>query len=165
MSSTILYDVPPSQRSIWRHSRKYPQQTDEDREWKIHKNHILVFTYSGKPVYTRYGNEEALVNLTGTMTAIVSKMAQFFFNDKRKDTLRQLTTGGRRFYFCEKGPLWLVCITCHLETPPRELDSLLNRVHRQFLSILTAGVDRTLYARPNYDVRNLEDIIHYRFKC
>ncbi|CAE7556873.1 MON1 [Symbiodinium natans] len=141
---------------IWRRSyKKCRDQTDEMKEWYFHKRHVLVFTYSGKPVYTRYGEEDGLSGTTGALSAIVSKMAKFFFCDgAAADCLRYMTAGEHIFAFLEKGPLWLVCISCAGDLHG-DMMCLLERVHMQIITILTAGIERTLVSRPNYDMRGL----------
>ncbi|CAE7946470.1 Vacuolar fusion protein MON1-like A [Symbiodinium microadriaticum] len=141
---------------IWRRShKKCRDQTDEVKEWYSHKRHVLVFTYSGKPVYSRYGEEDGLSGTTGALSAIVSKMAKFFFCDSTTtDCLRYMTAGEHVFTFLERGPLWLVCISCSGDLYG-DMVCLLERVHMQIITILTAGIERTLVSRPNYDMRGL----------
>ena len=142
---------------IWRKPhRKCRDQTDEMKEWYLHKRHILVFTYSGKPVYSRYGEEDGLSGTTGALSAIVSKMARFFFcnSTASTDCLRYMLAGEHVFAFLEKGPLWLVCISSTGDLYA-DMVALLERVHMQIITILTAGIERTLVSRPNYDMRGL----------
>ncbi|CAK8997782.1 unnamed protein product [Durusdinium trenchii] len=141
---------------IWRKPhRKCREETDETKEWYLHKRHVLVFTYSGKPVYSRYGEEDGLSGTTGALSAIVSKMAKFFFNGtSSSDCLRYMLAGDHVFAFLEKGPLWLVCISCTGDLYA-DLVGLLERVHMQIITILTAGIEKTLVNRPNYDMRGL----------
>mmetsp|Transcript_39057 Transcript_39057/g.107605 ORF Transcript_39057/g.107605 Transcript_39057/m.107605 type:complete len:620 (+) Transcript_39057:230-2089(+) len=145
-------------RRIWRpRHNKCSDETDSDAAWYRHKRHVLVFTYSGKPVYTRYGSEEGLVSTTGALSAIVSKMQAFFVSGaigEAQDSLRYMVTGGHIFVFVERGPLWLVCISCCGDSYP-DLVRMLDRVHCQIITILTTGIERTLASRPNYDMRSL----------
>ena len=66
---------------VWKTAveKKYTDQGEEDEAWFAHKNHILVFTAAGKPVYSRYGNEDNLLGLSATLSAIIGKLASFFF--------------------------------------------------------------------------------------
>lgn len=141
---------------IWRKPhQKCCDQTDETKEWYLHKRHVLVFTYSGKPVYSRYGEEDGLSGTTGALSAIVSKMARFFFcNGTSTDCLRYMLAGEHVFAFLEKGPLWLVCISSTGDLYA-DMVALLERVHMQIITILTAGIEKTLVSRPNYDMRGL----------
>ncbi|CAJ1419762.1 unnamed protein product, partial [Effrenium voratum] len=142
---------------IWRKQhKKCKDQTDETSEWYRHKRHVLVFTYSGKPVYSRYGEEDGLSGTTGALSAIVSKMAKFFFTNgaSSADCLRYMLAGEHVFVFLEKGPLWLVCFSSSGDTYA-DMVSLLEHVHQQIITILTAGIEKTLLNRPNYDMRGL----------
>lgn len=40
--------------------------------WRSHKKHMFVLSQAGKPIYTRYGTEEALSSTMGVMMALVS---------------------------------------------------------------------------------------------
>lgn len=40
--------------------------------WRSRKKHVFVLSEAGKPIYTRYGSEEALSTTMGVMMALVS---------------------------------------------------------------------------------------------
>lgn len=40
--------------------------------WRLHKKHVFVLSEAGKPIYTRYGSEEALSTTMGVLMALVS---------------------------------------------------------------------------------------------
>lgn len=40
--------------------------------WRQHRKHVFVLSEAGKPIYSRYGNEEALSSTMGVMMALVS---------------------------------------------------------------------------------------------
>lgn len=143
-------------RRIWRpRTNKCLEENDETPSWYKHKRHVIVFTYSGKPVYTRYGSEDGIVKTTGALSAIVSKIQSFFLSGLQgQDSLRYMVAGEHIFAFHEKGPLWLVCISSCGDTY-HDMVRLLDRVHLQIISILTAGIEKTLTAHPNYDMRSL----------
>lgn len=147
------------ERRVWRNRHnKYEEETDlgdpATNKWYLHKRHLLIYTYSGKPVYSRYGSEDGLTSTTGTLSAIVAKLQGFFFNGQNQDSLRYITAGDHIFAFLERGPLWLVCISRCGDTF-RDLVRLLDRVYLQVITILTKGVEMTLQERPNYDMRSL----------
>lgn len=147
--------TPEEQRRVWgcRHN-KYTEQTDADPEWYRHNRHVLIFTYSGKPVFTRYGSEEGVCQTTGALSAIVSKVAGFFFDQGKPDSLRYMTAGEHIFVFLERGPIWLVCVSKCGDTY-QDLVRMLDRVHMQIFTILTGQIAKTLKTNPGYDVRNL----------
>lgn len=48
---------------------------DEDvtaDSWRQHRKHVFVLSEAGKPIYSRYGSEEALSSTMGVMMALVS---------------------------------------------------------------------------------------------
>ena len=48
---------------------------DEDissEAWRSHRKHVFVLSEAGKPIYSRYGTEEALSSTMGVMMALVS---------------------------------------------------------------------------------------------
>ncbi|CBZ51229.1 conserved hypothetical protein [Neospora caninum Liverpool] len=140
-----------SQNSL---AKKKMHEDDSDSAWYTHKRHVFIFTFSGKPVYSRYGNEESLSAFTGALSAIVSKMESFFFFQKKNDCLRCMNAGDRRFVFLRRGPLYLVSVD-RASANVQQIRSALMLVHRQLLCILTKGIEKTLYSRPNFDVRPL----------
>jgi len=75
-----------------------------DPAWKRHKKHIFILSEAGKPIYTRYGNEENLVTMMGLMQAIVS------FVQDNKDNIRSVTAGNHKFIFLVRGPIILVAV-------------------------------------------------------
>lgn len=144
---------------VWRPRRnKCLDETDEPGSpWYKHKRHVIIFTFSGKPVYTRYGCEDGIVSTTGALSAIVSKMQMFFFATqagREQDSLRYMLAGDHMFVFVERGPLWLTCVSSAGDTYP-DVVRMLDRVHSQVITILTAGIEKTLTTRPNYDMRSL----------
>lgn len=40
--------------------------------WRQHRKHVFVLSEAGKPIYSRYGSEEALSSTMGVMMALVS---------------------------------------------------------------------------------------------
>ena len=78
-------------RKIWRHTRKHVRQTDEDAEWFRHRNHVFVLTFSGKPVYTRYGDDEALGQFCGVLQVIADRVGFFW---RRPGRSRAVCGGG-----------------------------------------------------------------------
>lgn len=64
-----------------------------------------------------------------------------------------MSTGSRKFLFLQKGPLYLVCVSSHVRMPMDALKFVLQRVYRQFLSILTSSIETRLEQRPNYNLK------------
>lgn len=51
-------------------SQRYEDVTTES--WRQHRKHVFVLSEAGKPIYSRYGSEEALSSTMGVMMALVS---------------------------------------------------------------------------------------------
>lgn len=58
--------------------------------WRLHKKHVFVLSEAGKPIYTRYGSEEALSTTMGVMMALVS------FVEADKNVILSIHAGHRR---------------------------------------------------------------------
>lgn len=53
----------------------FTSHRDEDvtaDSWRQHRKHVFVLSEAGKPIYSRYGSEEALSSTMGVMMALVS---------------------------------------------------------------------------------------------
>lgn len=57
--------------------------------WRSHKKHVFVLSEAGKPIYTRYGSEEALSTTMGVMMALVS------FVEANKNVILSIHAGHR----------------------------------------------------------------------
>lgn len=55
--------------------------------WRKHRKHVFVLSEAGKPIYTRYGTEEALSTTMGVMMALVS------FVEAEKNIIRSIRAG------------------------------------------------------------------------
>lgn len=133
----------------------YESQGEHDPfSWLSHKCHVIVFTYSGKPVYSRYGSEDLIAGFTGTLQAIVAKFSANGLLNK-DDNLQSISSGKLRMEFLNMSPLVLVCISKNAFTNRKTLRRLLSGIHGQLLFVLTEGVNTTLLARPSFDVRSL----------
>lgn len=58
--------------------------------WRLHKKHVFILSEAGKPIYTRYGSEEALSTTMGVMMALVS------FVEADKNVILSIHAGHRR---------------------------------------------------------------------
>ena len=55
--------------------------------WRSHRKHVFVLSEAGKPIYSRYGTEEALSSTMGVMMALVS------FVEAGKNIIRSIHAG------------------------------------------------------------------------
>ncbi|XP_046860128.1 vacuolar fusion protein MON1 homolog A-like isoform X2 [Xenia sp. Carnegie-2017] len=132
-----------------RNTRKYFEEDVNHPDWIKHKKHIFVLSSAGKPIYSRYGNEEKLSTLTGVMQALVS------FVEDDKNQLRSIVAGDHKFVFLVKGHLILVAISYAKESSA-QMAVQLTHVYHQILSVLThKQLERIMNQRGNYDLRRL----------
>ncbi|CAA9989807.1 vacuolar fusion protein MON1, putative [Plasmodium knowlesi strain H] len=138
--------------------------------WYKHKRHFFIFTYSGKPVFTRYGNEENLTSFYGTLLAIISKVESFSFSDYstdtkvnkrctgmyRKNSLKYIICKNTKVVYLDKEVLCLVCISKANESTNYIL-KILNYMYFQIISLLTKSIEKSFQIKPSFDVRYLLD--------
>ena len=55
---------------------------EELTEFYLIRKHYLIFTEAGKPVYTRYGDEQMIAPFFATMSAIIPKIQGSFWNNQ-----------------------------------------------------------------------------------
>eukprot|EP00054_Salpingoeca_dolichothecata_P018406 m.113092 g.113092 ORF g.113092 m.113092 type:complete len:515 (+) comp22858_c0_seq6:97-1641(+) len=125
---------------------------DEDvqsPEWRTHEKHVFIISSAGKPIFSRYGNEENLASLMGVMQALSS------FVQDDKDELMSFTAGKHRFVYQHRGPLLLVMVASTGESEA-QLSMQLNYVYSQIIFVLTySQLTRIFSQRQNYDLRRM----------
>ena len=73
--------------------------------WSFSLKHVMVFTMSGKPVWSRYGSEETNSALVGILFTIYSIL------DETDDQIGEIELGqGRRLVYFISDPIILVSI-------------------------------------------------------
>nr|XP_033779125.1 vacuolar fusion protein MON1 homolog B-like isoform X2 [Geotrypetes seraphini]XP_033779133.1 vacuolar fusion protein MON1 homolog B-like isoform X2 [Geotrypetes seraphini] len=118
-------------------------------EWRAHHKHIFVLSEAGKPIYSRYGNEEALSSTMGVMMALVS------FVQTGNNCIRSIYSDDRKVVFVQQGPLVLVSVSRTLQSE-QQLRRELMYVYYQIISMLTqASISRIFERKKNYDLRRL----------
>lgn len=117
--------------------------------WRNHRKHVFVLSEAGKPIYTRYGTEEALSSTVGVMMALVS------FVEAEKNIIRSIHADGYNIVFLRKSPLVLVGVsrTCQSDL---QLTRELQYIYYQIVSLLTlTQLDHIFQHKQNYDLRRL----------
>ncbi|XP_062251622.1 vacuolar fusion protein MON1 homolog A [Platichthys flesus] len=117
--------------------------------WRSHRKHVFVLSEAGKPIYTRYGTEEALSSTVGVMIALVS------FVEAEKNIIRSIHADGCKVVFLSKSPLVLVGVyrTCQSD---KELLRELQYIYYQIVSLLTlTQLNHIFQHKQNYDLRRL----------
>uniref|UniRef100_A0A8C6STL5 Vacuolar fusion protein MON1 homolog n=1 Tax=Neogobius melanostomus TaxID=47308 RepID=A0A8C6STL5_9GOBI len=114
----------------------YMSHREEDvtaESWRQHRKHVFVLSEAGKPIYSRYGSEEALSSTMGVMMALVS------FVQSSDNIIRSEHT----VVFLQQGPLVLVCVSCSRQSE-QQLRAELMYVYYQIISMLLAGSEKIL---------------------
>ncbi|KAF2879329.1 hypothetical protein ILUMI_26840 [Ignelater luminosus] len=120
-----------------------------DEEWLGKSKHIFVLSSAGKPIYSRYGNEDRFASYFGIMQALVS------FVQADDDSIRSMHAGDTKFVFLFREPLILVAVS-KTEECTSQLTAQLNYVFNQIASMLTLSRLVKIYEqRRNYDLRRL----------
>lgn len=117
--------------------------------WRSHRKHVFVLSEAGKPIYSRYGTEEALSSTMGVMMALVS------FVEAEKNIIRSIHADGCKVVFLAKSPLVLVGVsrTCQSD---KELLRELQYIYYQIVSLLTlTQLNHIFQHKQNYDLRRL----------
>eukprot|EP01132_Coremiostelium_polycephalum_P000832 gene832-1039_t len=127
--------------------RKCSNEDTSTPSWFQHKKHFFIFSYSGKPIYSRYGDELALNTFMASMSAMSS------FIESQNDVLSYLTAGSHKFVFLQKDPLVLVCISRKGE-PYSVIKQQLEYIHGLVISVLTQTSIKAIFDA-KYDLRDL----------
>ncbi|CAH1186871.1 unnamed protein product [Phyllotreta striolata] len=125
------------------------EEFELNKEWIGKSKHVFVLSMAGKPIYSRYGNEDKLAWLFGVMQTLVS------FTQSSDDCIQSIQAGNTRFVFLVKKPLILVTVSKTRESES-QLKMQLHYVFNQITSILTLTRLNKIYEqRQNYDLRRL----------
>lgn len=127
---------------------KHQKESVEDAAWRRHKKHIFIFSDAGKPVFTRYGNENELNTIMGFMLAVIS----FVFDGN--DTIRTVIAGNLRFVFVLKGSIYLAAVSRSDESAS-ELALQLEFIYAQIIYSATERVQQVLEKKKSFDVRSI----------
>jgi hypothetical protein len=128
--------------------QKYSHEYNQDAEWFKHAKHVMIFTFAGRPIFTRYGDENKLAAYMGVICAFITNF------QRMGDSIKCFFAGNTKFVFLYRGPIYLVAISRTPESV-RQLQIQLAASYEQFVSVLTGNVSKMIEDRPNYDVRSL----------
>ncbi|KAI9230942.1 MAG: vacuolar fusion protein MON1 [Piptocephalis tieghemiana] len=113
------------------------------------RKHYFILSKAGKPIYSRYGDEESISSYMGVVQAIVSVF------EEDNDMVRSIQAQGHSIAFLTRGPLHFVAVSPFGESERRLREQLL-QFHYLMLSILTPAQLSKLFAqRVNLDLRRL----------
>ncbi|EOY34365.1 Vacuolar fusion protein MON1 A isoform 3, partial [Theobroma cacao] len=67
-----LEGISDSQASSWVPGKRHIDEDDASISWRKRKKHFFILSNSGKPIYSRYGDEHKLAGFSATLQAIIS---------------------------------------------------------------------------------------------
>lgn len=134
----------------------YHKHLEEDYttdQWKRHKKHFFILSETGRPIFTRYGNENELNPIMSFFMATVALVGQVA-QTQQQDTIRTVLAPNMKIVYLLKGALYLVAVSKTTETE-MELAKQLEMLYEQILCILTDSIQNLLRKRSTFDLRNL----------
>ncbi|XP_057782639.1 vacuolar fusion protein MON1 homolog [Salvia miltiorrhiza] len=134
--------------SQWVSGKRHADEDDASVSWRKRKKHFFILSHSGKPIYSRYGDEHKLAGFSATLQAIIS------FVENGGDRVNLVRAGKHQVVFLVKGPIYLVCISC-TEEPYESLKGQLELLYGQMILILTKSVNRCFEKNPKFDMTSL----------
>lgn len=134
--------------SQWVSGKRHADEDDASVSWRKRKKHFFILSHSGKPIYSRYGDEHKLAGFSATLQAIIS------FVENGRDRVNLVRAGKHQVVFLVKGPIYLVCISC-TEEPYESLKGQLELLYGQMILILTKSVNRCFEKNPKFDMTSL----------
>lgn len=135
-------------QASWVPGKRHVNEDDASISWRKRKKHFFVLSNSGKPIYSRYGDEHKLAGFSATLQAIIS------FVENGGDRVKLVRAGKHQVVFLVKGPIYLVCISC-TEEPYESLRGQLELIYGQMLLILTKSVNRCFEKNSKFDMTPL----------
>ncbi|KAL9296754.1 hypothetical protein ACSQ67_022650 [Phaseolus vulgaris] len=150
----------------WIAGKRHFNEDDGSISWRKRKKHFFVLSHSGKPIYSRYGDEHRLAGFSATLQAIIS------FVENGGDSVKLVKAGRHQLpvldltpykeyvkqshivIFLVKGPIYLVCISS-TEEPYESLRGQLELIYGQMLVILTKSINRCFEKNPKFDMTPL----------
>lgn len=109
---------------------------------------IFIFTSSGKPVFSRCGNEDDLVTTFGFLQAVIS------ITLASGDVIKCIRSDNRTIVFFLKNSLYFVIVSSTNE-PESILLNQLNFLYNQILFFMTAKIHSVLENNPGADIQQL----------
>ncbi|XP_022756097.1 vacuolar fusion protein MON1 homolog [Durio zibethinus] len=82
-----LKEITDSQAFSWVPGKCHVDEDDTSISWRKRKKHFFILSNSGKPIYSRYGDEHKLTGFSATLQAII------FFVENGRDRVKLVKTG------------------------------------------------------------------------
>jgi hypothetical protein len=170
-----MLNITPEMEAFFDKENLYPSIKDieiseEMTEFYLIKRHYLIFTEAGKPVYTRYGDEQVLAPYFASMSAIIPKIQSFFWDNERNarenvNRMRWIEAENFQCAVLKKGNFFYICMINsrdgveYLDEPPLTkiskkvlkrsnikptstfIRKQLEYLHLQFVSLMTQTIN------------------------
>ena len=119
-----------------------------DEGWELIPKHIFILSSSGKPIFSRYGDEQELSTTFGLLQAVVSIV------EGQGDNIRCIQAGQRRIVYFIRKSLYFIAVSSTGETEAA-LTRQLEFMYNQVLMVLTDKVHDILDHNSSKDLRDL----------
>lgn len=130
-------------------TRRHHNEDISQEVWRRHRKHVFVVSIAGKPIYSRFGDEQLLAPFMASLMALVS------FVEDCQDSIRYFVAGEWQVVFHVRGPVIAVCV-CSTSERRSDLERALFYVHSQLAAVLTFGTITKIFSRrPDFDLRGL----------
>ncbi|XP_076921881.1 vacuolar fusion protein MON1 homolog [Bidens hawaiensis] len=137
-----------SVQSQWGPGKRHAHEDDGSMSWRERKKHFFVLSNSGKPIFSRYGDEHKLAGFSATLQAIIS------FVEDGGDHIKLVKAGNHQLVFLVKKTIYLACISC-TDEPYESLRGQLELLYGQMILILTKSVNKCFERNPKFDMAPL----------
>ena len=121
---------------------------EEPDLWELNPSHIFILSSSGKPIFSKHGDEQELVTSFGLLQAIYSIIQD------AGDTIKSITAGNRKIVYFVRESLFFVSMSSTRE-PEAVMYKQLEFAYSQILLILTSKVHSVLQNNASKDLRDL----------
>lgn len=118
------------------------------KDWDLDLKHIFILSSSGKPIFSKNGDEQNLSTTFGLIQAVVSII------EIADDALSCIVAGDRTIVYFLRNSLYFVSISSTNE-PAAVLSAQLEFMHSQIVFVLTSKVQEVLRLNPSKDIRDL----------
>jgi len=134
-----------------------PTPTGPKDGWELERKHIFILSSSGKPIFSRYGDEQELVTTFGLLQAVISITTTSNSNNNNKndtDQIKMIRAGNRKFIYYIKKSIYFILITSTNE-PEIILIKHLKFLNKIILLVLTSKVYDVYKKNSSADIRDL----------
>ena len=124
--------------------------------WELERKHIFILSSSGKPIFSRYGDEQELVTTFGLLQAVISITTTTSSSNSNNniDQIKMIRAGNRKIIYYLKKSIYFILITSTNESEIILIKHLkfLNKI---ILLVLTSKVYDIYKKNSSADIRDL----------